>query len=52
MAIFTEILQYLQIKDIDFTSARGIKQKLDDIIDGCDIPKEVHKTKEDTTTSK
>jgi len=38
--------QYLPIKDIDFTSARGKKRKLDEIIDGCDSPKEVQTSKE------
>ena len=36
-------VQYLPVKDIDFTSARGKKQKLDDIIDGRDSPKEKSK---------
>ena len=44
-------VQYLPIKDIDFTSSRGKKRKLDDTIDGCDISEERHKLKEGTRPS-
>ena len=37
---------------MDFTSARCKKQKLDGIIDGCDSPKDVQKSKEDTRSTK
>ena len=33
---YLKAVEYLPIKDIDFTSARGKKRKLDDIIDGND----------------
>ena len=38
--------RYLPIKDIDFTSARGKKRKLDELVDGCEGTKEVHKSRE------
>ena len=44
-------VQYLTIKDIDFTSSRGKKRKLDDTTDGCDISEERHKLKEGTRPS-
>ena len=44
--------QYLPVKDIDFTSARGKKRKLDDIINGCNSPKEVQKSKGTRSTNK
>ena len=30
--------EYLPVKDIDFTSARGLKRKLDEVIDDADVP--------------
>ena len=33
---YLKAVEYLPIKDIDFTSARGKKRKLDNIIDGKD----------------
>ena len=44
-------VQYLPIKDIDFTSSWGKKRKLDDMIDGCDVSEERHKLKEGTRPS-
>ena len=44
--------QYLPIKELDFTSARGQKHKIDDTIDGCDdAPLKTQKPKEGTRST-